>query len=71
MMDVNDAMSGAVYPMTETTAFETGSVRRTMDSTCRMTVSDRYVTSIVRSMTHTVSRPLNSVALMSDSMHPC
>jgi hypothetical protein len=40
MMDANDTMKDAMLLMTKTNAFGMGSVRRTMDSACRMTVGD-------------------------------
>jgi hypothetical protein len=55
MMDANEAMADAMFLLTEANARGTGSVRCTMDSACHMTVGDRYVTSIVRGMTDTVS----------------
>jgi hypothetical protein len=47
MVGANEAMMDAVLLMTEANALGTGSVRCTMDSACRMTVSEYYVTSIL------------------------
>ena len=46
MMRANEAMRDAVFLMTDANAFRTGSVRRIMDSACRMTAGDRYVTAL-------------------------
>jgi hypothetical protein len=70
MMGANDAMADAVFLSTETNARETGSVRCTMDSACRMMVSVRCVMSIMRGMTDSVSRTTDGVGLTKDPMRP-